>query len=229
MSEGIVIRPEREADHAVITEVVRAAFVRHPPDEVPAFVERIRASEEFIPELALVAEDSSGVIAHVMLSWVGVEGGSRTRILNLTPMSVRPDRQRIGVGARLIRDALARAEEGGEPAVMVEAEGCPRPVSHVADRIRAERSWVRHLARNGLIALELAGGTQKSPTARACRGSPSNTALSRKCRLRQARRCSSRAHSRRLGSPERTQQACPWIEGRWVGANPTFGSAHLYL
>jgi putative acetyltransferase len=55
-----------------------------------------------------------------MLSWVGVEGGSRTRILNLTPMSVRPDRQRIGVGARLIRDALGRAEAAGEPAVMVE-------------------------------------------------------------------------------------------------------------
>ena len=95
---------------------------RHSSDtcEVASFVERIRASEQFIPELALVAEDSSGVIAHVMLSWVGVEGGSRTRILNLTPMSVRPDRQRIGVGARLIRDALGRAEEAGEPAVMVE-------------------------------------------------------------------------------------------------------------
>jgi predicted N-acetyltransferase YhbS len=62
----------------------------------------------------LVAEDSSGVIAHVMLSLVGVAGGSRTRILNLTPMSVRPDRQRIGVGARLIRDALGCAEEAGE-------------------------------------------------------------------------------------------------------------------
>jgi len=60
------------------------------------------------------------VIAHVMLSWVGVEGGSRTRILNLTPMSVRPDRQRIGVGSRLIRDALGRAEQAGEPAVMVQ-------------------------------------------------------------------------------------------------------------
>ena len=68
----------------------------------------------------MVAEDASGVIAHVMLSWVGVEGGYRTRILNLTPMSVRPDRQRIGVGARLIRDALGRAEEAGEPAVFVE-------------------------------------------------------------------------------------------------------------
>jgi putative acetyltransferase len=119
VTDGVVIRPERHADEAAIAEVVRAAFVRH-PDEVAAFVERIRASEHFVPELALVAEDASGVIAHVMLSWVGVEGGSRPRILNLTPMSVRPDRQRIGVGSRLIREALAGAEQRGEPAVVVE-------------------------------------------------------------------------------------------------------------
>lgn len=119
MAEGVVIRPEREADHVAIAEVVRAAFFRH-PDDVASFVERIRASEEFVPALALVAEDSSGVIAHLMLSWVGVEGGSRPRILNLTPMSVRPDRQGVGVGSRLIRDALDRAEAAREPAVMVE-------------------------------------------------------------------------------------------------------------
>ena len=117
--DAVVIRTEREGDHPAIAEVVRAAFVRQ-PDEVASFVERIRASQEFIPELALVAEDASGVIAHVMLSWVGVEGGARPKILNLTPMSVRPDRQRLGVGSRLIRDALGRAEEHGEPAVMVE-------------------------------------------------------------------------------------------------------------
>jgi putative acetyltransferase len=121
------IRPERDADHAAIAEVVRAAFAHH-PDDVVAFVEGIRASEQFIPELALVAEDDSGIIAHVMLSWVGVEGGSRPRILNLTPMSVRPDRQRRGVGSRLIVDALGRAEAAGEPVVMVEgiAEYYPR-------------------------------------------------------------------------------------------------------
>jgi putative acetyltransferase len=119
VGEGVVIRPEREEDHPAIADVVRAAFVRH-PDEVALFVERIRASDEFIPELALVAEDSSGVIAHVMLSWIGIEGGSRPKILNLTPMSVRPDRQRMGVGTRLIREALGRAEAAGEPAVMVE-------------------------------------------------------------------------------------------------------------
>jgi putative acetyltransferase len=119
VSDSVVIRPEREEDHPAIADVVRAAFVRH-PDEVALFVERIRASGEFIPELALVAEDASGVIAHVMLSWVGIEGGSRPKILNLTPMSVRPDRQRMGVGTRLIREALGRAEAAGEPAVMVE-------------------------------------------------------------------------------------------------------------
>jgi putative acetyltransferase len=121
------IRPERDADQPAIEAVVRAAFVEH-PDEVASFVERIRASDEFVPEFALVAEDSTGVIAHLMLSWVGVEGGSRPRILNLTPMSVRPDRQRMGVGGGLIRDALGRAEAAGEPAVMVEgiAEYYPR-------------------------------------------------------------------------------------------------------
>lgn len=119
MTDGLVIRPERDADHPAIAAVVRAAFVRH-PDQVASFVDRIRASEHFVPELALVAEDSSGVIAHVMLSRVGVEGGSRPTILNLTPMSVRPDRQRMGVGTRLIREALDRAEAAGEPAVFVE-------------------------------------------------------------------------------------------------------------
>src|SRR4029078_2492116 len=104
------IRPERDPDHPMIADVVRAAFAGHSED-VAAFVERIRASEGFIRELALVAEDASGVMAHVMLSWVGVEGGSRPRILNLTPMSVRPDRQRIGVGTQLIREPRGRAAD----------------------------------------------------------------------------------------------------------------------
>jgi putative acetyltransferase len=73
-----------------------------------------------VPELAVVAEDATGVIGHVMLSWVGLESTLRDRILNLTPMSVRPDRQRAGVGSALILDVLGRAERAGEPAVMVE-------------------------------------------------------------------------------------------------------------
>ena len=119
MARDFVIRLERVDDRPAVDEVVRAAFVGH-PDEVASFVGRIRASEHFVPELAVVAEDASGVIGHVMLSWVGLESTVRDRILNLTPMSVRPDRQRAGVGSALILDVLGRAERAGEAAVMVE-------------------------------------------------------------------------------------------------------------
>jgi len=114
-----VIRVERPEDVAEVDEVIRAAFRGH-GNEVVAFADRIRASAEAVPRYSLLAEDETGVVGHVMLSWVGIEGAARHRMLVLTPMSVRPDRQRIGVGARLIRDALGRAEQAGEPAVMVE-------------------------------------------------------------------------------------------------------------
>ena len=117
---GLRIRPERPDDFAAIAAVVVDAFGPEHGPVVAGLVERIRASENYVPELALVAEDDSGVVGHLMLSWVGVEGAAREKILNLTPMAVRPDRQRSGVGAQMVRAALAAAEAAGEPAVMVE-------------------------------------------------------------------------------------------------------------
>ncbi len=119
MAHQVSIRRELPADGPAIEAVVRAAFAGH-PDEVALLVERIRTSTNYAPELAVLAEDESGVVGHVMLSFVRVDGGSRRRLLILTPMSVRPDRQRLGVGSRLIREVLARAEAAGEPAVLVE-------------------------------------------------------------------------------------------------------------
>ena len=117
--DDVTIRPEVPDDRDAVDGVVRAAFSRH-PDEVALLVARIRASPHYVPDLALVAEDESGVIGHVLLSFVQVAGGSRPELLNLSPMSVRPDRQRVGVGSRLIREVLGRAEAAGEPAVLVE-------------------------------------------------------------------------------------------------------------
>jgi putative acetyltransferase len=116
---SMILRPERPEDEAQIAAVVRAAFRDHGP-QVAAFAERIRASENYIRELALVATDDTGVIGHVMLSWVGIDGGARERLLVLTPMSVRPDRQLQGVGRALVEDVLARAQTASEPAVLVE-------------------------------------------------------------------------------------------------------------
>jgi putative acetyltransferase len=119
----VVVRPERDEDHAAIAAVVRGAFARH-PDEVALLVERIRASDGYVPDLALVAEDESGIVGHVMLSWYAVEGGVRPRLLVLSPLAVRPDRQRQGIGTRLTQAALAGAEAMGEPAVLL--EGIPQ-------------------------------------------------------------------------------------------------------
>jgi putative acetyltransferase len=114
-----VIRPERAEDYAQVGEVVTAAFRAHGP-QVAVFVERIRASENYVADLALVSLDDTGVIGHVMLSFAEIVGGAREQLLVLTPMSVRPDRQLQGVGRALIEEVLARADAAGEPAVLLE-------------------------------------------------------------------------------------------------------------
>jgi putative acetyltransferase len=81
-------------------------------------VEAIRASDGFVPELSLVAELDGAIVAHVLLSYVGLEGSSR-RVLELGPMSVAPEHQRRGIGSALIREALRLAETRREPVVIV--------------------------------------------------------------------------------------------------------------
>jgi putative acetyltransferase len=115
----MIVRPEHPDDFAAIAGVVRDAFGDHGP-AVARLVEDVRASKHYIPELTLVALDESGVIGHVMLSWTGIQGGLRERLLMLSPMSVRPDRQRRGVGSRLIEHVLGLAESAGEPLVFLE-------------------------------------------------------------------------------------------------------------
>ena len=68
------IRPEVPADHAAIAEVVAAAFGSPAEAEL---VERIRASPNYHPEYALVAELDGRVVGHVMVSDVTLRDGDR--------------------------------------------------------------------------------------------------------------------------------------------------------
>ncbi len=110
------VRAERSGDFATIREVVTAAF---DDVEVARLVERIRASEHYVPELALVAELAGEVVGHTMLSYAGLEG-LEERLLLLSPLAVRPDVQRRGIGAALTRRLLELADGRGEPLVLVE-------------------------------------------------------------------------------------------------------------
>ncbi|HVU77748.1 MAG TPA: N-acetyltransferase [Gaiellaceae bacterium] len=113
------VRPEREDDFAQIDAVVRAAF-EESGDAVALLVRRTRADGNAVPEGSLVALDGSAVIGYLQLSWVGLEGGSRDRILDLGPLGVRPDRQGRGVGRALVEAQIAVVERLGEPMLMVE-------------------------------------------------------------------------------------------------------------
>jgi putative acetyltransferase len=79
-------------------------------------VRLIRASERFVPELSLVAEEEGRIVGHVLLSYVDLDGG---RVLSLAPMGVLPEFQRRGIGGQLIRAALDAARDLGEDLVVL--------------------------------------------------------------------------------------------------------------
>lgn len=115
---GVTIRSEQPADHDRIRDVVAAAFGS---DDEADLVELIRASPEYVTEMALVAEVDGEIVGHVMVSGTSLHHatGERT-IMMLAPLAVRPDRQQSGVGAALVGAVVAIAEQRGEPLVVLE-------------------------------------------------------------------------------------------------------------
>ena len=112
----MLIREETEADYARIAEVVEAAFGRA---NEARLVEAIRASDAYVPELALVAEADGEVVGHVMFSYATLRGDEDRRVLCMAPVSVAPAWQSKGVGGALVREGIARCEARGEPLVHV--------------------------------------------------------------------------------------------------------------
>lgn len=116
MSETI-IRDEREGDAGAIRTVTLAAFAGMPYSEQTeaAIVDALRAANALA--LSLVAVEDGEIVGHVAFSPVTVDGASAPGWFGVGPVSVRPDRQKSGIGTALMRAALARLEAAG-------AKGC---------------------------------------------------------------------------------------------------------
>jgi putative acetyltransferase len=113
----MTIRSERPEDHGRVFAVLEQAFGR--PGEAH-LVEALRGSPTFIPSLSLVAEDAGTVVGHILFTRLTVRGLDQSpSLLALAPLAVAPDRQREGIGDRLVRHGLAAATQLGHEAVIV--------------------------------------------------------------------------------------------------------------
>jgi putative acetyltransferase len=112
------IRAERSDDREAIGEVVEAAFGS--PTEA-RLVERIRSSANFVPELSLVAKFEGRIVGHVMVSSVALHQDDTEReIACLSPLAVAPEFRGRGIESALVRAVTTRADERGEPLVVLE-------------------------------------------------------------------------------------------------------------
>ena len=106
------MRQASPADDDVIDELVAAAFGGG--DAELEIVRAIRAHGIAQPGLELVAEDTGAMIGHVLLSEADLGGRG---VPAVAPLSVRPNRQRSGVGSVLIGEVLTLADAQAWPMI----------------------------------------------------------------------------------------------------------------
>jgi len=106
------IRREAAQDADAIRAVTTAAFGGPVPEA--RLVDELRAGPAWLPALSLVATHGDEVTGHVLCTRGHV---GPAPVLALGPLSVRPDRQRRGVGSALVHTVLGAADALGEPAV----------------------------------------------------------------------------------------------------------------
>lgn len=112
MPTDVTIRPERPGDHAVIGDVITAAFTGRPyaDGDEAELVERLRRANAL--SLSLVAELAGSVVGQVAFSPAAAADGAQGWYA-LSPVAVLPQHQRIGIGSDLIRTGMEGIARSG--------------------------------------------------------------------------------------------------------------------
>lgn len=119
----MIIRQEQPGDYDAIYAMVKTAFesakVRDGDEQ--DFVNRLRAGNKYIHELALLAEEDDKIVGHIMLTKTAViqKNGQPFSALLLAPLCVALEYRSQGIGAQLVYTALNRGREMGYTAVFI--------------------------------------------------------------------------------------------------------------
>jgi len=120
--DALIIRPEKPSEFRNIYDFVKVAFqtAQVSNGDEQNFVNRLRAGNGYIPQLALVSEQDGKIVGHIMLTKTFVNGvGSKHEVLLLAPLSVALEHRRRGIGSKLIMESFRLATNFGFKAVLV--------------------------------------------------------------------------------------------------------------
>lgn len=108
----INIRQENKKDYIIVYKLVEEAFknAEHSDGDEQNFVNRLRKSDNFIPELSLVAEYKGEIVGHILFTETKI---NQTNQLILAPLSVAPLYQNCGIGSKLIKEGHKIAKNLG--------------------------------------------------------------------------------------------------------------------
>ncbi len=110
-----LIRPEQPDDTTAISEVLRSAF---PTEQEAQLVERLRRNHGLL--ISLLVEVDGLIAGHIAFSAVKIESSLHNLTgVGLAPLSVRPELQRRGLGAQLVREGLTACQGAGVGFVVV--------------------------------------------------------------------------------------------------------------
>ncbi len=116
------IRETKKIEYPLVYDFVQKAFetARVSDGKEQDFVEALRQSPTYLPELDLVAIEGEAIVGHLMMTLLQYRSDDPSpQMLLLAPLSVREDIRGFGIGAMLMDSGFTRAQELGYRGVLL--------------------------------------------------------------------------------------------------------------
>ena len=108
----LIIRQENKNDYEEVYNVIKTAFetAEHSDGNEQDLVVALRKSDNFIPELSLVAVMDNKIVGYILFTKIKI---GKQEELALAPIGVLPEYQKQGIGRTLIQEGNKKAKELG--------------------------------------------------------------------------------------------------------------------
>jgi len=119
---SVELRLETEKDYRVVEVLTREAFwnVHVPGCDEHLLVHNLRKAKEFIQELDFVAVADGKIVGNIMYAKAKIiDSEKEYAVLTFGPVSVLPEYQNKGIGAKLINNTIQLAKEMGYKAILI--------------------------------------------------------------------------------------------------------------